>query len=216
MTDRGWWLLITGTGRCGTGYLSQVLTSVGVKCSHEGMFQPDPPEVTVEKIRIRLENGWWGWEAESSWLAAPFLGRPELKDITVVHLVRDPKKVIDSQMRIHAFWDSDNKFRKWQLLWVPEITTLLSPFEQAAHFYVRWNRMIEPFADIRWRVEDGVLGLLDRLGIDWHDTEVYSNTHYNSRTGWGPSDVDLDGLPKPIRGELREMGERYGYEWPGA
>ena len=213
MTDRGWWLLLTGTGRCGTGYMSQVLTSVGVKCSHEGMFMPDAPEVTIEKIRIRQDNAWWGWEACSSWLAAPYLGRPELANVTIVHLVREPKKVIDSQMRIRAFEGNDRRWRDWQLRWLPELEGK-PPLEQAAIFYVKWNRMIEPHADIRWRIEDSTLTLLDKLGIDWHDKPVYADKTYNSRAGWGPSNVDLDSLPEPLRGELRETGERYGYEWP--
>lgn len=211
---RHFWLLATGTGRCGTGYVAQVLSSCGVKCSHEGVFQRDPVDETRHKLGVRLDpnNEWWGWEAESSWLAAPFLSWPELVGVTVVHLVRHPKSVIDSQMRIRAF-GSDNVWRHWQEAWLPDLADL-APVEAAATFYIHWNRMIEPHADHFHRIEDPVLPLLTRLGIDWHDKEVYANTQYNSRGGWGPSDVDLDGLPNLLRSELRTMCEEYGYEWP--
>lgn len=215
---KGWWLLGTGTGRCGTGYFAQVLHSVGIQCSHEGVFGADTLEETVQKLAVRTDpaNHWWGWEAESSWLAPPFLDRPELEGVTVVHLVREPKKVIDSQMRIRAFTEGDNHWRRWQLQWLPELEDR-PEVEQAALFYVRWNRMIEAHKPpLRYRVDkDSILELLDLLGVDWRDKEVYRNKRYNSRAGWGPSDVDLDGLPEPLRGELREMSEGYGYEWPG-
>lgn len=213
---RPFWLLATGTGRCGTGYFAQVVSSVGVKCSHEGVFQPDPLEGTMEKLAVRLDpqNTWWGWEAESSWMAAPFLNLPVLRDIKVVHLIRHPKAVIDSQMRIKAFDGGHPKYRDFQVRYLPELDDL-PPFHQAAHYYVKWNEMIEPWAEFRHRVDrDSILSLLDKLGIDWREKDVYSNTRYNSRRGWGNSDVDLESLPEPLRTELQRMTEGYGYEWP--
>ena len=212
MTERGFWFLATGIGRCGTGYFSNVATSCHHWCSHEGLFRPDPPEETRRLLQERLDNAWWNWEGESSWLAAPYLA--ELNGMTIVHLVRHPKRVIDSQMRIRAFEEADgNKWRDWQLRWLPELKGK-PPAEQAAMFYVKWNRMIEPYAGIRHRIEDPIEPVLDWMGIEWRGKNVYANKRYNSRSGWGPSDVDLDGLPEPIRGELRAMCEGYGYEWP--
>lgn len=212
---RPFWLLGTGTGRCGTGYFARVLSSVGVQCSHEGVFGPDSHEQTMERIATRIDpaNTWWGWEAESSWLAAPYLGLPELEGVTVVHLVRHPKKVIDSQMRIRAFEGKHPRFHEWQMRHLPELEGL-PPLHQAALFYVRWNQMIEPHADIRWQIEGGILRLLDMLDIDWHDKEIYQDRRHNSRAGWGQSDVDLDGLPEPLRSDLQEITTRYGYQWP--
>jgi hypothetical protein len=219
---RGLWLFLTGTGRCGTGYMAQVLTSVGVNCTHEGVFHPHwerhpgcPSEEELRRrVRLNQENAWWGWQAESSWLAAPYLEIPEMRGCTVVHLLRHPKKVIDSQMRIRAFSGGHSKFHDFQLQFLPEMAGM-EPLHQAAYFYVKWNRMIEPHAQYRHRVDkDSTLRLLDLLGIEWSDKEVYQNTRYNSRAGWGQYDADLDGLPEPLRGELREMCEGYGYDWP--
>ena len=31
-------IISTGTGRCGTAYMSKLLTSVGIPCGHESLF----------------------------------------------------------------------------------------------------------------------------------------------------------------------------------
>ena len=225
MIERGLWLIVTGTGRCGTGYLAQVLTSVGVNCTHEGVFNPHVPgetgrlpteEELRERARLNKENAWWGWQAESSWLAAPYLTVPELEDCKIVHLVRHPKRVIDSQLRIRLFTeDVYPAFYLYKLQFLPELADFENPFHEAAYFYVQWNRMIEPHADYRVRVEkDSTLGLLDRLGIEWREKQLFSNRTYNSRVGWRDSDVDLDDLPESLRDPLREMCGDYGYKWP--
>jgi hypothetical protein len=211
VTERGFWLLATGTGRCGTGYFARVLNSTGMQCSHEGLFRTDHPAETRRRIQERIDNAWWGWEAESSWLAAPHLWRPEMEGMTVVHLVREPKKVIDSQMRIRAFDREDDTFYRWQLRWLPELAEM-EPVERAVYFYVKWNAMIEPFASLRWRIEDDVCGLLSLLEVDTDGKELFDDKRYNSRAGFRSSDVDLDGLREPLRSALRKTGERYGYE----
>jgi len=224
-----WWLVVTGTGRCGTGYIMQVLNSVGVKCTHEGIFAPyhtavgpvvPPGLVTDEEIldraRTRLRNAWWGWQGESSWMAVPYLDLPELKDMVVVHLVRDPKKTIDSQLHQGGFETKgplSSLFYEFQLEHEPGLKDLETPLERAAYFYTRWNERIEPHADILWRVEDDVQGLLDFLEIDYQGQELFSDTSYNTY-GKPRVDADLNALPEPLRGELRKMTERYGYEWP--
>jgi len=227
--NRGWWLLVTGTGRCGTGYLSKVLSSVGVRCTHEGIFSPHKnpvgeimPEGMADdedilyRVRTRMAHPEWEWHAESSWLAAPYLDRAELQKLTVVHLVREPKKTIDSMCRQGGLGHEKigGRFYQFSVSNVPESLNIEPCGARMAYFYTRWNEMIESHADIRWRVEDDVTGLLDLLGIDWQGKEVFSNTRYNSRQGYFESDVDLDALSDPIRSDLRTMTERYGYEWP--
>lgn len=223
---RGLWLIVTGTGRCGTGYISQVLSSVGVRCTHEGVFKPThvpngaevPPglvtdEEVLYRVRLNRDNVEWGWEAESSWLAAPYLEWPEIKDMTIVHLVRHPKKVIDSQMRMMSFdYERGGLFYQFQYNHVPELICIEDEFTRAGYFYVEWNRLIEPHADIFWRVEDDVRVLLDKLGIEWRGKQLFDCKRYNSRSGWRTSDVDIRSLPQPLRGSIIEMAERYGYE----
>jgi len=107
--------LVTGTGRCGTVYMARLLTLAGIPCGHESIF--DWKGITWAKRRlagevplelssistIRLENGRWSpepeWltdveaiEAESSYMAAPFLEESFLSETKVIHLVRHPIK----------------------------------------------------------------------------------------------------------------------------
>lgn len=226
---RGLWLIITGSGRCGTGYIAKVLTSAGVKCTHEGVFHPNrdpdgpivPPGLVRDdeikrRIRLNRDNVAWGWQAESSWLAAPYLDLPDVEEMTIMHLVRHPKKVIDSQMRMRAFEGGDVGGNFWPFILehMPELATIEDEFVRAGYFYVEWNRRIEAHADIFWRVEDDARNLLDKLGIDWQGKKLFGCKRYNHRAGWRPSDVDLSDINRPLRDELVKMTESYGYEWP--
>ena len=106
--------LITGTGRCGTVFISRFLTSVGIVCTHEAFFTPFGLGVAKERLekeyfsssrisRKILPSERYGGSpfkgkpiAESSHFAAPFLDSPILKDTVKIHLIRHPYKVISS------------------------------------------------------------------------------------------------------------------------
>jgi len=212
--ERGFWLVGSGTGRCGTGYLSKVLSSVGVNCSHEGIFAPvehKPPtdEEVHKRIQVRHDNAWWGWEAESSWLAAPYLNWPDMAGKKVVHLVRDPVAVINSQMRIKAF-ERPTAYLDFIYQWLPDMAYWETPEQQAAYFYVAWNELIEPFATVRHRIEDNIRPLLEKLSIV-PEVEIYDNTAYNSRLGFRHWDFQVDTLPDELRIPLLQKQEAYGY-----
>ena len=90
---------MTGTGRCGTTYMARLLTSLGIMCGHEAIFNYDG----ILKANLRLQGklniktshvsshdiltdtpieSWHDPEtaiAESSYLAAPFLKTKLLK-----------------------------------------------------------------------------------------------------------------------------------------
>ena len=42
--------IVTGTGRCGTVYLAKFLTSIGVPCCHEGIFDFEKKETIIKRI----------------------------------------------------------------------------------------------------------------------------------------------------------------------
>lgn len=223
-TERGLWLVVTGTGRCGTKFVSEVLNSVGVKCTHQGLFQPhmpwshDPPTlITPEEMGRQvagLRQARHGWEAESSWCAAPFLGLPEMEGVTVVHVVRHPKRTIDSLVKVEVFEERKRygQYVDFAYEHAPEMREQGTRQRRAAAFYVAWNRMIEPHADVFWRVEDDPRGLLDRLGVSYEGKEIYNDTTCNGRGG-PRSDVRLADFGPALRADLLEMAGRYGYEW---
>lgn len=206
--------IFTGTGRCGTGAVKMLMDGVGRNCTHEGVFNLDGWEAALEKIELRHKNKWWGWEGDSSWLAAPFLSKPELRCMAIIHIVRHPKPVIDSLLRMEFFTsDEFKRYYDWGKQFIPEIDAWETPFEKAAYWYVAYNEMIEPYADIFHRIEDGYTALLDKLGVDYEGMELYSETAYNTRPGYMASDVDLNALPLALHKQLWNMAVRYGYEY---
>lgn len=211
-------VLVTGTGYCGTGYVAMLLTSAGLLCSHEGLFRPPGIEDALEGIRLRRCNWSWGWRGESSWLAAPFVSRPELFAVTVAHVTRHPKKVIDTMLRMN-FYHKDSPGSDYRLFGVghaPEILKWERREDKAAQWYISYNAMAERRADFRFRLEDQAHTLLEFLALDTRDKQLYANTHYNHHVGYGLTyDINLEAeISEPLRSALKEMTLAYGYQWP--
>ena len=73
--------LVTGTGRCGTGYVAQTLQNLGIDVTHEGRFTvAGPNEACTSAVDV-------------SWMAVPWLKQQRGP---MVHLVRHPLDVIAS------------------------------------------------------------------------------------------------------------------------
>lgn len=87
--------VVTGSGRCGTSWISRALTQAGVACGHEQVFNADTFGVWPDDLR-----------ADSSWMAATGM---DVVDVPVVALVRHPLLVVKSFVEIGFFgWDLDN------------------------------------------------------------------------------------------------------------
>ena len=207
-------ILITGTGHCGTAFAAHILESAGVHCTHEVVFNPMGWSAAQEQMRLMIERPEWNWTAESSWGGAVHLTRPELDGVTVVHLVRHPKKVLDSHLRewkaLHPYY---NPHYHWLTKHLPELNGYDTPEGKAACKVLRLNEMIEARADVFHRIEDDPRELLDKLGIDWQGCELFNNPEHNAHPGRTESDVTLGDLPVELQGPIAEMTERYGYEW---
>ena len=141
-------LLVTGTGRTGTVWLTEALAAAGAPARHEVAFS-------------LARHGDIPWQCEVSWLAAPFLPL-DPRRVHVVHLVRDPLATIRSR----AAWGSfntngghgiDRRIKgNFALAHAPAIRAGRTPVERAALHYVAWNNMIHdraPRAELA-RVED--------------------------------------------------------------
>lgn len=89
--------IVVGTGRCGTGFTSHLLTRSGISCGHESVFSAQG--LRREKHLI----------ADASWLAIPYLSQ---LDLPVVHQVREPMAVISSFVNI-GFFAADNSFTRY-------------------------------------------------------------------------------------------------------
>lgn len=215
--------LVTGTGRCGTGYLAQLLTRLGLPTGHEQVYHPG--NLATGEFHWNVERG------EASWLAAPFLAHFQGD---AVHLVRHPLDVIGSFAGIGFFerrpGDPGYEYTRWAYVGAglePPADEALDPagrerlaVARATAHYVRWNRLIERHARWRFRIEDldvaGVRVLTELLGAPRREALVRGvlaslprdvNTRARREVGWGD-------VPDDVRGELASVARDYGYDAP--
>lgn len=162
--------VITGTGRSGTVYLARVLTSLGLPCGHETIFDYYGFDVAMERINgnrplklsdvsmMRFDGSHclviheWLKDinsivADSSYLSAPYLG---LVEASFVHVVRDPLKVVNSFCNYINYFKNPHPSDPYGAVYeefiykhVPEMTRPMTQYERACLYYVRWNQMIE-------------------------------------------------------------------------
>lgn len=227
--------LVTGTGRCGTLFMANLLTSMGFPCSHEAIFTPMGIEWAREVMdgRRPIENSRISegkrclpddpdveFVAESSYMAAPFLKE---FDFRVIHVVRNPLNVVASLVgkgfrqfsskTPTDFEEDPDHFRYEKFIYenVPELGEDISPLERGCLFYVRWNEMIEKSGRVSLfhRVEDGIDDIKDFFGFKGEG--CYENRRCNSvelRRDWGMSEIKNP----DIKGQIAEMAKRYGYD----
>lgn len=89
--------VITGCGRSGTNYIANRLLASGVNCGHEQVFSVTGPLDNFDQF-----------DGDSSWFAAPFIDSVSPR-LTVLHIVRDPRSVIESFHRIGLF-----RYSRWR------------------------------------------------------------------------------------------------------
>lgn len=171
----------------------------------------------MDDVRYRVnayKASEWGPQADTSWLAVPYLNLPEMQDIAKVHLVRHPRKVINSLVKVEVFERRDRYglYTDFAYHWVPEMRGETSAKERAAMFYLCWNELAEQGADYFWRVEDGPHGMLDMLDIPHEGKDVFNVVGYNGRGG-PLVNTRLEDLRPGLQDDVLEMCGRYGYDW---
>lgn len=119
-------LVITGTGRSGTGWCASVLNSAGIFTGHERVFTP-------YNARGGLID-WCEYHADCSWLAVP---RLPLMNVRAALVVRHPLEVVASLAHIRFGQEPHiNPFTDVAAHWgmTPDLDGYL-------RFWVNWNRM---------------------------------------------------------------------------
>ena len=157
--------VIVGTGRCGTGYMSKLLTNAGVPCGHESIY-------TVDGIIKPLKT----LSGDSSWLAVPHLSKLKGTKTKVIHIVRDPLKVFRSwlfdQNNIISLKPTkiNSPYNDYIRKAYPSIDKQNSQIDKAAVYYMGCNLNIvrlskENMLDYSFfRVEDDPSELIYSLG----------------------------------------------------
>ena len=138
-------LVITGSSRSGTHWISEVFTAAGIPCAHEQVFglkRPRPANTLVE----------------SAWLAVPWL-----RDGWAVGCqIRHPLKVVGSLLRTRSFSDLDVRYGRWITTLFPEIEAD-TEIERAANFWYTMTTEALRWADEWWRLEDPDTAAMTRL-----------------------------------------------------
>ena len=199
-------LLVCGAGRCGTTTLARELTATGLRCGHQscftvlGIFQPP------------------GVEADSSWLAAPYLHAVRCP---ILHLVRHPLDVLNSMEGIRfldgGITENNCLYERFARRFLPELDALADSRERHMRFIVSWNAAINRYTHRRMRLEDGSRESLRRhlsdLGLapypgTWGE-KPYPFSRANSRPR---TTLTVGDLPKgSLRDEFVAQAREFGY-----
>lgn len=186
--------VVTGAGRSGTGYMSKLLTSVGIPCGHEQVFGLDGMRDTP-------------YQAGSSWLAMPWLA-DLAADVRVIHLVRHPVKAISSLLTVRAL--QTEPYAAFIRRHVPRLVEWKTDADRATYYWLKWNQAVEAHADYRHRVEDKPDDLWRFLGIS-PQGPLFDDKTYNHRPEFEPITLDVGRLESGLQAGLVVMASRYGY-----
>ena len=192
-------LIITGTGRSGTGYMSQLFRTLGFNIGHENVFNPKPFQ------------GWGDFEGDSSWLY-PLTYDPQ--DL-IIHIYREPRLSISSRAETsfrHLDQYGEIIAEVIGYRWNTERSE--SRLKAASEFYVSWFERCQSIAEISWPVERVDAWFLQTVIHRWCRTDVPIErlneaiskvpTRYNGREY---VDYEWPDLPE----DVQNIGRRYGY-----
>ena len=199
---------IIGTGRCGTGYVAESLTSVGFRFGHEDYYTPSGPKLRNRHRHFRAIG-------DVSWLAVPFLPDP---DVQAAHVVRHPVDVIGSFYRI-GFFDSQwyERHRRFVDFARRHFEFSEDPLHSSLRWYLEWNARCEGITALRWRVEDFEVeraAIVNWLGAPAVTAPFDVSRRTNSRDRL--AEIDEEGVRRRIESfeeyeKLCIMAARYGY-----
>jgi len=192
-------LIVSGTGRCGTGYVSRILQEAGVAAGHEAYYTPSG------------ERHVPGLRADVSWLAAPYLRSARQRGAAIACVYRHPAAVISSLMGIRFFDPAmRSEYQEFALahlypfrLGLPLVDGLPSKeseFEMCCLFYQRWNLLVLQDAHFTFNIDypawDRVAKVLPGMKLaDLASAIPNVSQTYNHRQR---SNIDLNAIPQYV------------------
>jgi hypothetical protein len=228
--------LITGTGRCGTVFMARFLTSLGIPCGHESIFGHQGINLAKKRLngeawpdlsycsKNSLKSGEWvpepSWlddvseiEAESSYMAAPFLAEDCLRNTKIIHVVRNPKEVVHSFCNYINYFEHrfpTNEFEEFIYGNIKELTEDIPQYDRACLFYIKWNNLIDGHSHLFYRIEDKLDCVFDFLKIKKEN--YFSNTSINSHKKATNDFFEIHLISdSSIKKDFVNLGRKYGY-----
>lgn len=228
--------LVTGTGRCGTAYMARLLSNLDIPCSHEAVFNYNGLSIAKKVIqeKIPVITSWCSrydiktnkkitkWlhtdkiEAESSYMSAPFLQEDFLSNTKIIHLVRNPLKVISSfvlDIKFFSDLNSEDHYLKFVKSHLPELHDIKTEIERACFYYVKWNNIIEDLCQNKKHIihklenysDENLFEFLNKKNVNIFSDVVNSG---NKRT----YKIEIVDIPEgKIKKDFLEIIEKYGY-----
>ena len=210
--------IITGTGRCGTTYISQLVTKYIGKCGHERVFHPLITERSLLTALLCSD-----YVADSSWLAVPWLYHTKLRKVPVIHIVRNPAAVISSFISHNVYANIRSltvppyahrmRFAVYAAKHLPALRKL-PDLEAGIRWYIEWNTRIMACKEHR----DYRLVHLEKMPSEFFDcfklprvTDTLDTVAYNvGRHTVRLTNADFQTSPKYE--ELRQLSVQLGYD----
>lgn len=226
--------IVTGCGRSGSVYMSRILNDVGIPCGHESIFNQEKENHVLQRFygympptisKCSDNHGWVDLsklQADSSYMAVPYLNYKDVKNVPIIHIVRNPFAVISSFVLDLEYFKlkenntfNDGKWEEWIFSHTPELNLTTDPVERACLYYISWNERIEKCKNDRpyWfqKVEGSFCDkFFEFLGIP--PMEVgFKNKRINSKKQRN-RDLTADNiLNSSIRDKFLEIVSHYGY-----
>lgn len=223
--------IVTSTGRSGTLYVANLLTSLGVRCSHEGVFTNQGIEKAIEILNgfeeiknsevsegdnLSVNFHEEDYVADSSYMSAPFLHIFE--NSKIIHIVRNPFKVVSSFVKFGYFLNttpteqennpSHIAYEQFIYNNIPELSEKMHQIDRAFLYYIKWNQLIEKNKiDLFCQVEQSENKIKNYLNKD--------GNHYNNKkcnTRGEVTQVNFSQIKeKFIKNQVKDICEKYGY-----
>ena len=126
-------IIISGCGRSGTRYMSELFQKMGLPCTHEVVFDP--------KNWRGSELPMLGMKNESAWESAPFLTQLDPDEYAILHIIRHPFKQINS-LRNLGFFEVNDIWCQFACRIFPALNHGSYP-ERYAKYWIYWNKLVE-------------------------------------------------------------------------
>jgi len=155
--------VITGTGRCGTGYTAALFQAAGLQCGHEDVFKEKPGlwdkaaprsglvarlKEPLGRVKEEVRRRHTTLDGDASWMAVPRLER--FKGVRFLQL-RDPLKVVSSFTGTRFFSREPKVQNRFA---AAHFRVTGDDVRDAMRWWVEWNRLGAKGADLVYRIED--------------------------------------------------------------
>jgi len=187
--------LITGCGRSGTKYISQLLSTAGLRIGHESMRKDG---IASWPLAVDADRVPWG------------PSRRRFRFQQILHQTRDPLAAISSIQTMRP--------ASWQYICQHIPCSMGEPLLlRCAKYWSYWNLKAESIATWRYPVEN--IGLVwddlcsrleipaDRTDFDLVRRDINTREGTYQRIGWD----DLEAVDRALCLAIRQQATRYGY-----